>query len=820
MANLDSRFICTSDVDSYFVDNATGLPMSGGIVTFYSDVNRTVLKPVYQLTGTPGNYSYSPLPNPITLSSSGTYQDGVGNNIVPYYYPFTDIPENDTGVQELYYIVCVNSGFVPQFVRQGWPQAAGSGGNIVTGAELINFIPNGQFLANNNAIAMLAPNVEPYVQYNLGGSTVDAQPIAQGGWNFVYDNGTTATFKNFFVQIPNSGGYPGIQSYPRYAFNFQCTSIGNTPVYRDLQISWPDVYKFSAGVQTGSIYPTYNLFFNAKSNDSNTYEFMINLIFYLGGGAAPVIIPVATISIGSTSYANYNFPLMFPTPSGSLSGNNDDYVAISIKGPSSGWNVSLTDFVLYEGDTALSYFPTDPNATMLSQGVAGWMTQPKQDGSDLYLPLTLTPQGMQFDNSEIGDIVAKTTLVDFNGTSISTVSNELLCDGSAYPVAGYSPLGIPYRRLFNKLYSGLTAICPWGNGTTFVNAITYTVIAGEIVLCTNQADSQTAPANGSTSPGFSYAKSAGTGGNTAGATTRGFKAWANFQGSIWGQCTTIGSTSGIDVSNATGITGGAITDSTADKFQFLISVPVSATLSNGSGMAGQYILVSNTTTTYAFWFNVAGETVPSPGGSPTLVEVQLDSSMDVGSTAAVIANTINAYQTNIIQCVAATTPITAGSWFTFHANSNLYTVWYSVAGVGTQPTVAGTTLYIPVALAGTENASAVAIATQSAINSQYFATPPYQGLFLRGVDPNKIWDNLNDERVSSVYHLLDTLPGTLEYGYFTSHNHAPLSGSFIVGGGSVSGGSGTSFTSSATTTYTGIYETRPVNAAVAWAIKY
>src|SRR5579871_4733347 len=124
MATIDPRFICTSDLEALFRDNSTGLPLSGGILTFYSDVNRTVLKPIYQLTGTPGNYTYQPLPNPCVLSSAGTFQDAPGNNIVGFYYPFTGTPAENTGVQELYYITCLNSGFVPQFVRQGWPQQA------------------------------------------------------------------------------------------------------------------------------------------------------------------------------------------------------------------------------------------------------------------------------------------------------------------------------------------------------------------------------------------------------------------------------------------------------------------------------------------------------------------------------------------------------------------------------------------------------------------------------------------------------------------------------------------------------------------------
>lgn len=210
MANLDSRFFCTSDLDTYYADQSSGLPLSGGIVTFYSDVNRTVLKPVYQLTGVPGNYTYAPLNNPCTLSSSGTFQDGMGNNIVPYYYPFTGTPEENTGIQELYYVTVISSGLVPQFVRQGWPQAAATNPTPEAEAGIDNYIPNGQFLSHNNIVSITEP---PVTQYSYGSQTVNAQAIAQGGWNFVYSNGTTATFNNSFSQIPSSGGW-GMNSFP------------------------------------------------------------------------------------------------------------------------------------------------------------------------------------------------------------------------------------------------------------------------------------------------------------------------------------------------------------------------------------------------------------------------------------------------------------------------------------------------------------------------------------------------------------------------------------------------------------------------------
>ena len=66
---LDPQFVISSNLEEYFVDKDTGLPLSNGTVTYFEDQNRTVLKTVFKLSGTPPNYTYTALPNPITLSA-------------------------------------------------------------------------------------------------------------------------------------------------------------------------------------------------------------------------------------------------------------------------------------------------------------------------------------------------------------------------------------------------------------------------------------------------------------------------------------------------------------------------------------------------------------------------------------------------------------------------------------------------------------------------------------------------------------------------------------------------------------------------------
>ena len=64
---LDSRYIPSIAFQQFLVDKDTGLPLSGGYIEFYEDNSRLTPKPVFQLTGSPPNYTYSPLSNPFKI---------------------------------------------------------------------------------------------------------------------------------------------------------------------------------------------------------------------------------------------------------------------------------------------------------------------------------------------------------------------------------------------------------------------------------------------------------------------------------------------------------------------------------------------------------------------------------------------------------------------------------------------------------------------------------------------------------------------------------------------------------------------------------
>jgi hypothetical protein len=140
---LDPRFVVGININDYFVDKTTGLPLEGGTIEFFKDQDRSAGKLVYQLTGSPPNYTYTPLSNPLTLSTVGTVvnNSSPAKNVAIYYYPYDEL-----GNVELYYIVVKDSGGTTQLVREAWPNITAEDDPTQTENSVTNQLQNPQFV--------------------------------------------------------------------------------------------------------------------------------------------------------------------------------------------------------------------------------------------------------------------------------------------------------------------------------------------------------------------------------------------------------------------------------------------------------------------------------------------------------------------------------------------------------------------------------------------------------------------------------------------------------------------------------------------------
>ena len=293
-----SLLISAAMLQDYLVDNATGLPLAAGTVTLYRDNSRTTFKNWYYLSGSPGSYTFITLPNPMTLSGVGTIQDGNGNDVIPFFYPYN---EDDSQISELYYIVVTNSNGQQQFTRQNFPFGAFESAAPVpsTGITLKNYIINNVFWRNAGVITDTNLVANP----SSGQNEVVLAPSAHDGfsmpdWRYISNvsGGTdTLTFTKFPVGefLNSTQVQPQNQDVtPEYYLNFTCTGAG-TATYKYVQVP------LSLHIKTLESVPAVLVIWARCNSSSGTGGNAISLttLPYTGTGTTPPIVsPVATFN--------------------------------------------------------------------------------------------------------------------------------------------------------------------------------------------------------------------------------------------------------------------------------------------------------------------------------------------------------------------------------------------------------------------------------------------------------------------------------------------------------------------------------------------
>lgn len=740
---LNTDYMIAPSLQEYFVDKSTGLPLSGGKVYFYSDVNRTMPKAVYTISGSPPNYSYVQLPNPSTLSSVGTFQDEGNNDILPYYFPF-----DADGNVELYYIEVFDADGVPQLTREAWPNIA----SVVPdsqGLNATNFIPNGQFLAHNNIPAANTPNSLP------GLITQASTNIAQGGWTFERPSVTTAVD---YVTFFRYGAYvTDPSSSPRYAVEIQCAGANPSDVYKSLRIKFNDVNKFASLTQE------YTFGFNGVTESSGDFQVALNLVKNFGTGGSPsaqVLTQLTTFMITSLDTL-FQFSFIFGDNTGKNIGtNNDDFVALDISFPTNlTYNAIFTDFMLLIGNIAVTDFPITTDKDFIARSLVP--PPPDPDGYDLYLPLVQTKYGLDYDSTQVGKIYAT--------VSATAGIGELLCNGLSYLTAGYTAEGIPYKRIQNLLIGHQAAtfpICPlFGTGQNFVSAFPFFVDDTFISLAHNKFGLQTVAADGAVSTGFAFFTVA------LGTSNFGFTGYVyGDETNLWILNNSPGVVSFVNGAGTSGFIVHAIPDPNVGErigsahCQQLLSVKV-----NAAPAAGTYFLVGDTLAQFYVWFRIDGVgTDPAPGG--TGIRVDLLSTMAVQDIVYVIAMAISAFQIECIQ-VSAGSAVPPNSYWTFTANSQLYYVWYSLNGGGIDPLIGGG-IGISVYYTTSYTQDDMANATLYAINNTYFATPDLRAAYIKGWDPLGSFDLNSIYRYSNNTDCLPNYIGSRGFSMLLNHTHS------------------------------------------------
>lgn len=215
---LDPRYITSLDLQQDFLDKQTGLQLAGGTVWFFSDINRNNLKPVYELTGSPPNYTFSVLPNPITLSNVGTFTNGAGDDISVYYFPYAA-----DGSPDNYFIEVFAAGDLPPplgtpiLTREAVPGITTSSGPQQIGpSSTENEISNSQF-----ATVFFNPDVGISIPYTVGQTSFEFAP----GWFLQVQASGSGTVALNRISIAGTSNFA---TQPPYALMVNPSGVGIT----------------------------------------------------------------------------------------------------------------------------------------------------------------------------------------------------------------------------------------------------------------------------------------------------------------------------------------------------------------------------------------------------------------------------------------------------------------------------------------------------------------------------------------------------------------------------------------------------------------
>lgn len=788
---LDPRFIVVSDLQSLFVNKNNGEPLAGGIVTFYKDADHSTLKPVYQLTGSPPNYSYSALPNPCILGAAGNFVDEEGNDIVPYYFPYDGDPDDSENTVELYYVTVESSGESPQFVRQAWPNFVRDDTDL---EGLLNYVPNGQFLLHNNI-----PVSDTKEAGEIRAAVTD---LAYGGWTFERPGGSSAKDIVTFEPI---GTITTPDANPSFALKVvtETPSVGDA--YKDVRLKFTDVNKFASNTQQ------YTFAIAANTNTGSTMELQLILIKNFGsGGSTTLEIPITAFDIQPANSIN-QVSFTFGTNEDYTVGT-DSFIQLALRYPVAAVSDSeFTNAVLTPGAVNITGFPQTPDAKFKYEAIAGFIDTPDYDGKDLYLKPILTKSGLAFDDSVIGDVVAESAIHTYT-SGVSTTTNRLMANGGKYERIGYSTLGIPYQRLADKYWIESIKTPRYGTGSGYLTAI-FSGTGNELRIDTNDAKAVTDATDTSTT--FTISNIA--------------------KGGVWYTKAYLISADTFLLQN---LNFGAVANAADVDTTFTIFSPyrlgstllpeisrittVAASFLADPGNPGHYFTFESYNAgvqKFYVWYQITNETDPAPA-LYTGIKINLTGTETAAIVAQKTREALNGWQCTKILTVAASA-IPAGAYFNIYSSTTQFYVWYKKDGVGTDPAVVGAT-GIQVDILAADTNTIVATKTQETINRKYFAVPNYQGMFLRGWDNGANIEPEADTRYSLVPGIIGDELGTSQLDDIYSHTHRTWTDPLSVGTGSsiVADEGDTRATQIDDNEYMGGYESRPVNTNVNYAIIY
>lgn len=305
---LQQKFMISPNLQEFFIDPATGLPLSNGTVTYKIDSARSDLKDVFELTGTFGSYDFTALPNPLRLSGVGTPINNAGQEIRIYYYPY-----DENGNVENYYIEVADEAGNPVLQRQAWPNVFdGSTGNA---AYIYNFARNHTFYGWSNGTSFTT----------IGTGSSNLTDFVFDDWVYQQDDPTQ------IIQVSRGTFLPGdssVDGNPPYYLIYNNTNIGSgVGNYNRFSQTYISAQTLNGQDVAASVW------INQPVDGNPTGNFSLTLRQYFGTGGSPSATTTTNIiftpALVRGTWTLYTGSSPLPSTSGKTFGNDGNDVLIA-----------------------------------------------------------------------------------------------------------------------------------------------------------------------------------------------------------------------------------------------------------------------------------------------------------------------------------------------------------------------------------------------------------------------------------------------------------------------------------------------------------
>lgn len=320
-----------------FIIDKTGIPMANGTITCYQDTSRTTLKNWYYQSGTPGNYTYITLPNPLTLSAAGTICDVNGVDTIPFFYPFSEL---DDTVLQPYYITIVNQTQTNQITRSNFPFIIPEQPIIAENFEFKNLIVNGGFwrnlqpnYANQSPVSIALNTLAVSSSVNAIVCPSQHDGFRQSDIRFIKNNTSGTDSLTFTPFTPsNSLIISNPQTLtPEYYISHNCSAAGSGETQK--------CYQFPIALHINNLanFP-YTVSIQAQNaGGTSPGQNVINLYLYQDAGtgatsAAPILIANTPLTL-TPDWQTYVLTDLFPSSVGvnvSLTEDDAFYLQVSL----------------------------------------------------------------------------------------------------------------------------------------------------------------------------------------------------------------------------------------------------------------------------------------------------------------------------------------------------------------------------------------------------------------------------------------------------------------------------------------------------------